>query len=343
MTDNIISFRGSKTGHCSRSIAALALNFEAKQPDPSQQVIFGIGHALEPIGRDLARLIGYEVDDPQGPKDMEVILPGSDGWRIRGHLDGRARLNGDRLITEVKTMGHFAKYTDAVAQGVVKACPEYNDQSQSYMAADFTPETLFVLLDKDDPLYTLAAALRAGARVEGWTYDRVLQQIVRDSRVDFQIVEADQNRVAFIIEKHQRIAGHVKANELPPPDEGARCSWCDYQAICNPPANLEAGDLVLEVGDDPEAAELLKEYAAVYPTAKEYEKRLKALKERVNLFMGARGIKKLAGLNKEGLNRSMQPGRESLDQNKIPVEILAEARKRGNPFPQLRYSPPKEK
>ncbi len=340
MSDSgVISFRASMAGVCSRAIAARALGYQADQPSSDQMVTFGIGHALEQIGRDLARVIGWEVIDPKSSDDFECMLQGADWWLLKGHRDGEASRNGDRLVAEVKTMGWFASYRDAVIHGVSEACPEYNDQSQVYMAADFLPRTLFVLLDKDHPLYTLAVALLNGAQVPDWTYQKVLEKIIRDERVSFQVVEADQRRVELILDKHARVAAAVQAGELPPADSNPKCTWCSYAHVCE--ERIEpAGDRVLTAADDPEIEAMLFEFGLAKAEAKEAEQRAKELGQKLQLHVAAQEAKKAVGAAGTA-TLVHNKGRSTLDKDLIPADIYQAALKPGNPYWSLRWTPAK--
>ncbi|MBU1742835.1 MAG: PD-(D/E)XK nuclease family protein [Proteobacteria bacterium] len=335
----VISFRASMAGMCSRAIAARALGYEADQPSSDQMVTFGIGHALEQIGRDLARVIGWEVTDPKSPDDFACVLQGADGWLIKGHLDGKASRNGGRLVAEVKTMGWFASFRDAVAHGVVEACPMYDDQAQVYMAAEFLPRTLFVLLDKDHPLYTLAVALLNGAQVPDWTYPKVLEKIIRDERVSFQEIEANQRRVDLILEKHARIAAAVRAGQLPPPDQNPKCSWCSYGQVCE--ERIEpAGDKVLTVDDDPEIEAKLLEFGLAKAEADAAAERAKDLGQKLHLHVAAREARKAAGA--AGTFTLIQnKGRSRLNKDRIPADIYHAALERGKPYWSHRWTPAK--
>ena len=211
------------------------------------QAIFDLGIALE---RLVVRVL--ESDEEMQLTVTERGTPLADAeHEIGGHLDVEIVVPGfaEPVPCEIKGLNPYTAESIKGIQDISQArqvwVRKYYDQLQTYLFLTARPLGLFVLLNKST------------------------------GRLTFIECPRDEERIAELIAKADRIKVAVRANEPPARHVSDACDRCPFQLVCAPPRDFGPGAQVL---DHEELEALLVRREELAEPAAEYRRVDKAAK-----------------------------------------------------------------
>ncbi len=244
--------RASQAGiECARRLQWHRTRWEdAALPPVDLQRRFALGRILEPAIVAMLEASGIEVEQRQ----RDLI------WRefqLSGHIDGVLRVDGTKLVLEIKTASKFSFEKVRKAGSAAELLEDrrsyirgYVVQAALYALLMGLPGALLLFFDKDSgQTHTLAVSLD-----------------------DPAVLDAAESA----LKRFERVNAAIEAKEDLPPEPGDHCSGCPFLGPCAPPREFGPG---LQVLDSDEAAGLLARREELAPAAAEFEKVDEALKE----------------------------------------------------------------
>lgn len=138
--------RLSASGKCQRAIVYQLIYPDKMLPLTSRsRMVFRLGDTIEAEVKALLRKYpsdGVELFLPEVQEEVKVTVSGQE---ILGHIDGRAKINGEDYLLEVKSingMGYRRVLKGYIGKG-------YEAQTTAYMKALGVNKTLFIFYCKD--------------------------------------------------------------------------------------------------------------------------------------------------------------------------------------------------
>lgn len=298
--DNLLIFRASAAGSCSRKIAQMILDPESTEPDPSRQRFLTGGHYHQAqITREL-REAGIEIQ----AVEAEGILRGLDGIKIVGHIDGFLPEYGELLEVKAITDSRFSQLSDS--DDWREVYPNYVPPAQVYGHMDrwihtvesleMAPQDQFENAEPGDdvivldgvplgelaPLATRYIFINRDSSLALGGLELDIPSYVY--RPDMRL-EPDGDLLGETIAKYTKAAEAVRKGEAP--RECDAVGWCFFcqQWGGRSPSGPKKGRVVYTDPDDrdgdeelTEMAAMAQEYVAVKERAKQDKSRISSLR-----------------------------------------------------------------
>ena len=240
--------RSSSIGeHCERKLFYSRTAGEMATPyGPELQAIFDLGNGLERyIVRELEALGADIVQREKDYLDREREFSGRVDCRLRMPSWPKA------YPAELKGLNPYtAESIDTIMD--IRASRQlwvqkYYDQLQSYIYFEQADRGVFVLLNK----------------VSG--------------EIEFVDCPRDEERIAEILAKVERIRDAVRANEPPPRNDGEDCKRCPFMHVCLPDRHFGPGVQILDSEELEELIARKLELADAKSEAEAIDKQLKKM------------------------------------------------------------------
>jgi hypothetical protein len=337
--ENVIEFPAERIGDCPRAVAADFLGHEPEtpgRPSHSDLAESGVERALEIVGRDLLRRLGWRVIEPDEASGL-ITQVEAEGFVIKGDLSGLARQGPTLAGVVIKPLsdGRFRRVT-AEGPGAEKGLV---DQLQVTMAGRDLPKNLLVALRRSEPVFALALALRGGAEMGDWTYQSALDHLIRSQAVEVIEVDRDPVRLQKILAEWASLATAIRSGRMPDAEPGQACAACAHRRFCaGEVAFDQVGTATLTAADLPDLDGLVESYVQAKASADRAASALKDKTEQLKRLLVDRGARR--AVSRAGaVTLIKNQGRRSLNPELIPAPIYQAALVRGRPFVTLRFTP----
>ena len=147
-----VVYRASAIGNCIKALVLARLGYDQTEPGPIASNVFADGRNGENTILDLMADDGWTVHDRELETDLHLRRPQKRRIVIRGHIDGIANKNNEKVLLEMKTMAESTWQKWLTHKW--DAFPAYAAQISTYM---HTTELAGMLVigrfgDNDNPL-----------------------------------------------------------------------------------------------------------------------------------------------------------------------------------------------